>query len=257
MCTCVEPLCQPFTDMSVIRFKPICAVVTSLADDVDVGTLRPHLETFDGRQPRLSDRQLDTEFAGRMKNSVAGRADARVRVCRRVELAVGRREMDSRAGRLPAVIDGPHRQHAHRPLPSAIDDANDSIRRRRTLQATPAAAGRRGCRYTQSTRRQATSADGMHRAERTSACTAPLRRRAARRDSRTDRPLPEWMSRRIAFHRSTRPAAHDTASARQPPPAHRLFRRRPPAPARCCQTRAAHRDSRRATAACRRASRPE
>ena len=35
--------------------------------------------------------------------------------------------MDSCAGHLPAVIDGPDRKHSHRPLPSAIDDANDSI----------------------------------------------------------------------------------------------------------------------------------
>ena len=105
----------------------ICAVVTSLATISTSALCGPHLEAFDGRQPRLPDWQLDTEFARRMKNSVACRADARVRVCRRVELAVGRREMDSCAGHLPAVIDGPDRQHSHRPLPSAIDDANDAI----------------------------------------------------------------------------------------------------------------------------------
>ena len=75
--------------------------------DIDVDTLRPHLEAFDGRQRRLSDWQLDAEFASRMKHSVACRAYTRVRVCRRVELAVGRCDMDSCAGHLPAVVDGP------------------------------------------------------------------------------------------------------------------------------------------------------
>ena len=120
--------------------------------------------------------------------------------------------------------------------------------RRRKFRAAPVAAIRRGCRYTQSTRRRATSADGMRRAGRTSACTAHRRRRAGHTDSRTGPPLPEWMSTQIAFHRSTHPGGHDTASARPPRPAHRPCRRPLPAPARCGQTRAELRDWRRATA---------
>ena len=127
MCTWVEPLCQPFTDMSVIRFKPTDRGRHFVGRDVELDALRPHLEAFHGRQLHLPGWNLDTKLAGRMENPVARGADARVGVRRRVELAVGGREMDSGAARLPAVVDGPDREHSHGPLPSAIDDADEAI----------------------------------------------------------------------------------------------------------------------------------